>query len=857
MNAAATPNPRSVSVGAFWQLLGLSAFAVAQPVFDILGRHPEFLVVHRTTPFDLIALMLLLVIAPAALLYGVERLVGLAHQRAGEWAHRALLTGLVGLILLPPLARLGSLPTAVVIALALAVGATTTWLLLRYRRVYRQLKLLAWAAPVFVGVFLFNPAISRLVYPRQVEVAAVGGSSATPVVLVVFDALPTCSLLDQDQRIDPLRYPNLRRLADRSVWYRNATSINDATLIAVPAILTGKQPRPDRQAVYADHPENLFTMLQDTHDLWVFETQTNLLPGGLATPTPEQLAVGFGARWRRLLADLPVVYLHVVLPAGLRDGLPAINDAWIDFAADADAGARANFRSWSRTKIFEEFVSAYTPGEKPGCLFLHSVLPHSPYLLYPSGTIYAGAWREPGGEGAPGTPWSDDTFTVLQGYQRHLLQLGLVDALVGRLVARLEQLGLFDQTLVIITADHGISFRPGDFPRSITPTNFSDIMSVPLLIKLPNQQTGRIDDRSMPSMDVLPTIADALDLDVPWEFDGHSALDPDFAPPDEVVYYVDDLPHRYASAEIHVHRAESLRRKLEIFGTGTGNDGLYRWGAYGDLVGRTVDGLVVDGLVVEPGSDTAAGAPAGAPAGTAIRPRVRLEKPGRFRKVRLDAGQVPGFVSGVVETPPDQDGPVHLALAVNGIVAGVVPPYSHKPDATLLHWGMVVADDLFQAGNNTIDCWLVHGEPTRPRLEPVLVENTELSYLGVNLGGRHVAGTAESGFLRSFRGDGAFFRWTEGHGVLQFPLREDETPDELVIGLSESSPEGTTLRIVVNDSVLFEETIAPGPWRRTLALDAVPRKNWLKLEVISDTFFEHKRTRPYGVAVETVLVRER
>ena len=55
-----------------------------------------------------------------------------------------------------------------------------------------------------------------------------------------------------------------------------------------------------------------------------------------------------------------------------------------------------------------------------------------------------------------GVPW-----LVKVSYQRHLLQLGLADRLLGELLARLRRLELYRDALVVVVADHGIGFHLG------------------------------------------------------------------------------------------------------------------------------------------------------------------------------------------------------------------------------------------------------------------------------------------------------------------------------------------------------------------------------------------------------------
>ena len=57
-----------------------------------------------------------------------------------------------------------------------------------------------------------------------------------------------------------------------------------------------------------------------------------------------------------------------------------------------------------------------------------------------------------------------------------------------------------------------------------TEANFQDILSVPLIIKAPYQKKGQVSDRYVETIDIVPTIADILEVRVPWPTDGMSAM---------------------------------------------------------------------------------------------------------------------------------------------------------------------------------------------------------------------------------------------------------------------------------------------------------------------------------------------
>ena len=66
--------------------------------------------------------------------------------------------------------------------------------------------------------------------------------------------------------------------------------------------------------------------------------------------------------------------------------------------------------------------------------------------------------------------------------------------------------------LVIVTADHGVSFRREVRGVTRLSLNMADIAAVPLFVKYPGQTRGRTDRRAASVIDVLPTIADVLEI---------------------------------------------------------------------------------------------------------------------------------------------------------------------------------------------------------------------------------------------------------------------------------------------------------------------------------------------------------
>ena len=168
-----------------------------------------------------------------------------------------------------------------------------------------------------------------------------------------------------------------------------------------------------------------------------------------------------------------------------------------------------------------EFVRSLRPGRAARLDFLHVLLPHQPWHYLPSGQDY----EEGAARGAPFYSWANESV-ARTARLRHLLQLQASDRLLGRIIDRLRELGVYDSSLVVVTADHGVAFEEGEAVRGLSAGSYEGVAWTPLFIKAPGQSQGVVDDRPVQSIDVLPTIADHLDVDLPWKLDGRSALGP-------------------------------------------------------------------------------------------------------------------------------------------------------------------------------------------------------------------------------------------------------------------------------------------------------------------------------------------
>ena len=528
-------------------LLVLWSFAVAQPLFELLGNNGEFFAARGSTRWDAVGFALVLLFVPPAVLLGLEWVAGPLR-----WAvHALFVAGLVALFVLQAIRGAGG-PGALLVVAAAAVGAGAAWLYLRSGGARLVLTALAPAPLLFLGLFLFNSDVSRLSVASDAHAA--GERPRAPVVLIAFDELPLNSLLDGGGRIDARRFPAFARLAASSTWFSRATTVAEGTTHAVPAILTGQFPRAGDFPTYTDHRRNLFTLFGDAAELHVQDDETHLCPPSLCPG----LEGSFGRRVGTLAEDTGVVYLHQLLPGDLTGGIPSIANGWDNFLRDASG-------HYDPGRIDPRLLGSLRPQPRPSLWYLHLMLPHSPWRYLPSGERYD--VRPAPGWGSDEV-WAANQAAVDQSWQRHLLQLGYADRVLGRLLARLRATGLYDRALVVVTADHGVSFRAGQKRRPLSPANLQDIAYVPLFVKLPGQHRGRELRGLARTIDIVPTIAEVAGVRIPWRVDGRSLLHA--RPGERDVILIKDKGRRFTipAARLEARREAALRRQLRLFGNG-------------------------------------------------------------------------------------------------------------------------------------------------------------------------------------------------------------------------------------------------------------------------------------------------
>ncbi len=153
-----------------------------------------------------------------------------------------------------------------------------------------------------------------------------------------------------------------------------------------------------------------------------------------------------------------------------------------------------------------------TPAAKQGpfFLYLHYMDPHDPYFEHPyDGVGYARV--------ANPNPSPELAETYRKAYDGEVTYL---DGEIGKLIDDLQKRGLYDKTLIVLTADHGEEFHDhGGWWHGTT--LYDEQIHVPLLMKPAATGAGRVIDDLCMSIDIAPTVLRAAGVPPPVVMQGH------------------------------------------------------------------------------------------------------------------------------------------------------------------------------------------------------------------------------------------------------------------------------------------------------------------------------------------------
>lgn len=178
------------------------------------------------------------------------------------------------------------------------------------------------------------------------------------------------------------------------------------------------------------------------------------------------------------------------------------------------------YRADSINNYAINFLQNYNK-EQPFFMFVSQIEPHqqNDRNCYEAPDGYAEKFKDyeapkdlPEGEGN----WEKE-------YANYLGCCHSLDENVGRLINTLKKQGLYENTIIIYTSDHGCHFktRNREYKRSCHDSS----IHIPMIMHGPGIPKGKVYDSIVSLIDIPPTILDFAGIEVPGNFAGYSTKD--------------------------------------------------------------------------------------------------------------------------------------------------------------------------------------------------------------------------------------------------------------------------------------------------------------------------------------------
>ena len=156
--------------------------------------------------------------------------------------------------------------------------------------------------------------------------------------------------------------------------------------------------------------------------------------------------------------------------------------------------------------------------------------------------------------------------------QRHFLQTGFADLLLQELWRHLKREGMWDNSLIVVAADHGVAFIKGrrDRRRLDARTTARSPRSR-CSSRRRGRRQGKVNDAYVETIDILPTIFDILNINAKVKMDGHSAFSPTWSAPPRPSRILQRNTFKalsFPAADFERTKALVRERNQRLFGTG-------------------------------------------------------------------------------------------------------------------------------------------------------------------------------------------------------------------------------------------------------------------------------------------------
>jgi hypothetical protein len=515
-----------MSIGALWRRIGertntgaannaswlvaVAILAVAIPASDKIARNQVFFAAHGVPPYAWIVVLVASLVVCWLVFAGILALLRrLLPTRWFDIAASAFMLLIGWFFIGNVLARtLLSFSPGLAVVAGLVLAAVLT---LVARRVAMGTILLAFAA-VAAAVPLVGVILGGSQQVASTSVTFSDQANRPNVLWVVADELSYPAAFEQDGTVRPA-FTNLAELASQSTTYTHAYGVANYTDFAVPSMLNGIS---DVAAQGVDR------MQQVRSGIGVVPALASQYNVAMQSPiysfdcdTTACAASGAGnegllSRYLGFAADTAAIAGRSSLAGPFADWFPSLDGKWRDYWSSGDEFGSSVEQVTDQAMI--DRINAVSTSDRPFFGFWHTVRTHAPWVVDGSGKqIFP--FRVPIVPGAHMVgAEADETYTTedLKYLERRLWTQSVLDfdRQLGRVIDDLKATGRYDNTMIIVTADHGATMTDHSDRRfgDTLVQRWSEVAHVPLMVKMPGQTTPQIVTEPRATAQIMSTV---------------------------------------------------------------------------------------------------------------------------------------------------------------------------------------------------------------------------------------------------------------------------------------------------------------------------------------------------------------
>jgi hypothetical protein len=521
----------SAANNASW-LMAVGILAVVIPASDKIAANQVFFAAHGVSSLAWIVVLVVGLLLAWLVLVG---LLTLLRRLAGAKAYDIVTTTVM---LLVTWFFVGNVLARTLLSgapvLGPVVGLVVAGAIALLARRFAMGNLLAAFAVVAAVVPLVATVVSGPAPTTKGEFAFAEQADRPNILWVISDELQYPLPLTQDGKVRP-EFPNLAALQQDATTYTRAYTAANYTDYAVPSMLSGIS---DAAGQGADRMQKVrsgigivpgmaseYSVVMDS-PIFSFDCQTASCASAGAGSN-----VGAIERYWSFAKDTLAIAGRTALAPPFSNLFPSLDGKWRDFWSGGDEFNESTGASSVSSAIAGINQVVATDANAPFFAFWHTIRTHAPWVVDRDGKqIYP--FRVPIVDGAHmiGAE-ANQTYTTqdLKYLERRLYADSAVDfdRQLGQLVDDLKAKGLYDNTMIVVTADHGATMTD-HADRRVGDTlvqRWSEVAHVPLIVKGAGQSAPEVVTDPRSTGQIAATVLKAAGATAPSDL----ALSPDLS----------------------------------------------------------------------------------------------------------------------------------------------------------------------------------------------------------------------------------------------------------------------------------------------------------------------------------------